>query len=410
MILLVGQVGSDFSEREAFQEVDYRRMFGQMTKWVAQIDRADRVAEMMSHAFHLAVSGRPGPVVLALPEDMLTSSAKPIEMRPYQRVAASPSRQTMSNFRSILESGRKPLVMIGGGGWTVQACEDMLRFARANDVPVCTSFRCQDLIDNDDPHYAGHVGIGPSKALADLVREADPLVVVGPRLGEMTTSGYSLVSAPLPKQRLVHVHAGADELGRVYQAELLINSGMPEFAAALADMPPVNASAWKGLAQTAHAADQAERVPTPTDDRLDMAQVVLSLQERLGKDVIVTNGAGNYSGWAHRYWRYGGFRTQLAPTSGAMGYGLPAAVAAKLQYPDRPVVCFAGDGCFLMSGQELATASQYGAKILVLVVNNGSYGTIRMHQERKYPSRVSGTNLHNPDFAAVAGTGRCGRW
>ncbi len=402
MILLVGQVGSDFSEREAFQEVDYRRMFGQMTKWVAQIDRADRVAEMMSHAFHLAVSGRPGPVVLALPEDMLTSLAKPIEMRPYQRVAASPSRQTMSNFRSILESGRKPLVMIGGGGWTVQACEDMLRFARANDVPVCTSFRCQDLIDNDDPHYAGHVGIGPSKALADLVREADPLVVVGPRLGEMTTSGYSLVSAPLPNQRLVHVHPGADELGRVYQAELLINSGMPEFAAALADMPPVAASAGRGLAQTAHAADQAERVPTPTDDRLDMAQVVLSLQERLGKDVIVTNGAGNYSGWAHRYWRYGGFRTQLGPTSGAMGYGLPAAVAAKLQYPDRPVVCFAGDGCFLMSGQELATASQYGAKILVLVVNNGSYGTIRMHQEREYPRRVWGTAIDNPDFAALA--------
>lgn len=402
MVLLIGQVGSDFAEREAFQEVDYRRMFGQMAKWVAQIDRADRVEEMMSHAFHLAVSGRPGPVVLALPEDMLTSQAAPGVARHYQRVAAAPSPTTVQAFRSLLQSGTKPLVMMGGGGWSREACDDMLRFARANRVPLCTSFRCQDLVDNDDPHYAGHVGIGPPKALADLVRQADPLIVVGPRMGEMTTSGYTLVSAPVPKQRLVHVHPGAEELGRVYQADLLINSGMPEFAAALAEMAPVDASAWSGLVEQAHAADQAERVPTPTSDRLDMAQVVLELQKRLGKDVIVTNGAGNYSGWAHRYWRYAGFRSQLGPTSGAMGYGVPAAVAAKLQEPNRTVVCFAGDGCFLMSGQELATAKQYGVKILVLVVNNSSYGTIRMHQEREYPRRVWGTAIENPDFAALA--------
>ncbi|MEY4013903.1 MAG: hypothetical protein RLZZ290_767 [Pseudomonadota bacterium] len=402
MVLLIGQVGSDFAEREAFQEVDYRRMFGQMAKWVAQIDRADRVEEMMSHAFHLAVSGRPGPVVLALPEDMLTSHAAPGVARHYQRVAAAPSPTTVQAFRSLLQSGTKPLVMMGGGGWSREACDDMLRFARANRVPLCTSFRCQDLVDNDDPHYAGHVGIGPPKALADLVRQADPLIVVGPRMGEMTTSGYTLVSAPVPKQRLVHVHPGAEELGRVYQADLLINSGMPEFAAALAEMAPVDASAWSGLVEQAHAADQAERVPTPTSDRLDMAQVVLELQQRLGKDVIVTNGAGNYSGWAHRYWRYAGFRSQLGPTSGAMGYGVPAAVAAKLQEPNRTVVCFAGDGCFLMSGQELATAKQYGVRILVLVVNNSSYGTIRMHQEREYPRRVWGTAIENPDFAALA--------
>ena len=402
MVLLIGQVGSDFAEREAFQEVDYRRMFGQMVKWVAQIDRPDRVAEMMSHAFHLAVSGRPGPVALALPEDMLTAPAAPSTLRPYQRVAPAPSAQTMSDFRKLLQSGRKPLVMMGGGGWTAKACEDMLLFARANNLPLSTSFRCQDLIDNDDPNYAGHVGIGPSKVLADLVREADPLIVVGPRLGEMTTSGYTLVTAPVPMQRMVHVHPGAEELGRVYQADLLINSGVPEFASALVNMPPVDAIAWKGLVEHAHAADQAERTPTPTSDQLDMAQVVLQLQARLGKDVIVTNGAGNYSGWAHRYWRYGGFRSQLGPTSGAMGYGLPAAVAAKLQAPDRTVVCFAGDGCFLMSGQELATARQYGARILVLVVNNSSYGTIRMHQEREYPRRVWGTAIENPDFAALA--------
>ena len=402
MVLLIGQVGSDFAEREAFQEVDYRRMFGQMVKWVAQIDRPDRVAEMMSHAFHLAVSGRPGPVVLALPEDMLTAPAAPSTLRPYQRVAPAPSAQTMSDFRKLLQSGSKPLVMMGGGGWTAKACEDMLRFARANNLPLSTSFRCQDLVDNDDPNYAGHVGIGPSKVLANLVREADPLIVVGPRLGEMTTSGYTLVTAPVPMQRMVHVHPGAEELGRVYQADLLINSGMPEFASALVNMPPVDATAWKGLVEHAHAADQAERTPTTTSDQLDMAQVVLQLQARLGKDVIVTNGAGNYSGWAHRYWRYGGFRSQLGPTSGAMGYGLPAAVSAKLQAPDRTVVCFAGDGCFLMSGQELATARQYGARILVLVVNNSSYGTIRMHQEREYPRRVWGTAIENPDFAALA--------
>jgi acetolactate synthase-1/2/3 large subunit len=402
MLLLVGQVGSDFAEREAFQEVDYRRMFGQMVKWVAQIDRPDRVAEMMSHAFHLAVSGRPGPVVLALPEDMLTARAQPSALRPYQRVTPAPSAQAMSNFREVLKSGTKPLVLMGGGGWTAKACEDMMHFARANSLPLSTSFRCQDLIDNDDPNYAGHVGIGPSKALADLVREADPLIVVGARLGEMTTSGYTLVTAPVPRQRMVHVHPGAEELGRVYQADLLINSGMPEFASALVNMPPVDATAWKGLVEHAHASDQAERVPSPTSDRLDMAQVVLQLQAQLGKDVIVTNGAGNYSGWAHRYWRYGGYRSQLGPTSGAMGYGLPAAISAKMQAPGREVVCFAGDGCFLMSGQELATAQQYGVRILVLVVNNSSFGTIRMHQEREYPRRVWGTAIENPDFAALA--------
>lgn len=402
MILLIGQVGSDFAEREAFQEVDYRRMFGQMSKWVAQIDRPDRVAEMMSHAFHLAVSGRPGPVVLALPEDMLTAHAEPSALRAYKRVASAPSAQNMLEFRALLESGTKPLVMMGGGDWTKEACGNMVSFAHANHLPLCTSFRCQDLVDNDDSHYAGHVGIGPPKALSDLVKQADPLIVVGPRLGEMTTSGYTLVSAPLPRQRLIHVHPGAEELGRVYQADLLINSGMPEFASALANMAPVDSTAWKGLVEQAHAADRAERVPTPTSDALDMAQVVLQLQGRLGKDAIVTNGAGNYSGWVHRYWRYGGFRSQLGPTSGAMGYGVPAAVAAKLQAPERQVVCFAGDGCFLMSGQELATARQYGLKFLVLVVNNGSYGTIRMHQEREYPRRVWGTALNNPDFAALA--------
>lgn len=402
MVLLIGQVGSEFSEREAFQELDYRRMFGPMAKWVAQVDRADRVSEMLSHAFHLAVSGRPGPVVIALPDDMLTETAKPTTVRCYQRVAAAPSKDQMDQLRAILQRGRKPLVVMGGGGWTQDAVTDMHAFATGNRIPLAVSFRCQDLVNNDDPIYAGHLGIGPHSALADLVKNADPLIVVGARLGEMTTSGYSLVKPPLSKQTLIHVHTGAEELGRVYQAELLIQSGMPEIARALACMPAVDYSAWSDLAEAAHAAELAERVAPDRPFSVDMAEIVIQLQQRIGYQAIVTNGAGNYAGWVHRYWRYNSFRSQLSPTSGAMGYGLPAAIAAKLQHPEKMVVCFAGDGCFLMSSQELATASQYGVKLLIIVVNNESYGTIRMHQEREYPGRVWGTELKNPDFAAIA--------
>lgn len=404
MILLIGQVGSDFVEREAFQEVDYRRMFGQSAKWVAQIDRADRVEEMMSHAFHLATSGRPGPVVLALPEDMLIAQAAPIHLSRYQRVAASPSAAQLAQFQELIANGTRPLAMLGGGRWTEQACGDILIWAEKNDIPLCTSFRCQDLVNNQHSLYVGHAGIGIASGLADMIRQADPLIAIGPRLGEMTTGGYTLIRAPKHDQRLIHVHAGVEELGRVYQADLMINSGMPEFAKILADMPAVSRSSsdqsWARQGRSHFEADT--RPVAASAPSLDLAAVITMLQSRFGDQTIVTNGAGNYTGWVHRYWRYGGFRTQLAPTSGAMGYGVPAAIAAKLEYPDRNVICFAGDGCFLMTGQEFATAIQYRANVLIFVVNNGMYGTIRMHQEREYPNRVWGTDLVNPDFAALA--------
>ena len=404
MILLIGQVGSDFVEREAFQEVDYRRMFGQSAKWVAQIDRADRVEEMMSHAFHLATSGRPGPVVLALPEDMLVAQAAPIHLSRYQRVAASPSAAQLAQFQELIANGTRPLAMLGGGGWTEQACSDILTWAEKNDIPLCTSFRCQDLVNNQHPLYVGHAGIGIASGLADMIRQADPLIAIGPRLGEMTTGGYALIRAPKPDQRLIHVHAGAEELGRVYQADLMINSGVPEFAKMLADIPVVSRrSSDQSWARQGRSHFEADTRPVAASaPSLDLAAVINLLQSQFSDQTIVTNGAGNYTGWVHRYWRYGGFRTQLAPTSGAMGYGVPAAIAAKLEYPDRNVICFAGDGCFLMTGQEFATAVQYRANVLIFVVNNGMYGTIRMHQEREYPNRVWGTDLVNPDFAALA--------
>ena len=412
MILLIGQVGSDFVEREAFQEVDYRRMFGQSAKWVGQIDRADRVEEMMSHAFHLATSGRPGPVVLALPEDMLVAQAAPIHLSHYQRVAASPSAEQLNKFQALISGGKRTLAMLGGSGWTGKACSDILAWAEKNDIPLCTSFRCQDLVNNQHRLYVGHAGIGIAPALADMIRQADPLIAIGPRLGEMTTSGYALIRAPKPDQTLIHVHAGTDELGRVYQADLMINSGMPEFAKMLADMPAVSrSSSDQSWARQGRSQFEADTRPSSAPARastsgqaspLDLEAVITMLQSRLGDQTIVTNGAGNYTGWVHRFWRYGGFRTQLAPTSGAMGYGVPAAIAAKLEYPDRNVICFAGDGCFLMTGQEFATAIQYQANVLIFVVNNGMYGTIRMHQEREYPNRVWGTDLVNPDFAALA--------
>ena len=403
MLLLIGQVGSDFVEREAFQEVDYRRMFGQSAKWVAQIDRADRVEEMMSHAFHLATSGRPGPVVLALPEDMLLAQAAPLTLARYQRVAASPSAAQITQFQELVSHGKRPLAMLGGSGWTQKACSDILSWAEKNTIALCTSFRCQDLVPNQHPLYVGHAGIGIASGLAEMIRQADPLIAIGPRLGEMTTAGYSLIRAPRPDQRLIHVHAGADELGRVYQADLMINSGMPEFAEMLSRMPasPSNSSA-QAWAELGRSQFEADTQPGPASTSLDLAAVVTMLQAQLGDQTIIANGAGNYTGWVHRFWRYGGLRTQLAPTSGAMGYGVPAAIAAKLEYPDRHVVCFAGDGCFLMTGQEFATAVQYHANVLIFVVNNGMYGTIRMHQEREYPERVWGTDLVNPDFAALA--------
>jgi acetolactate synthase-1/2/3 large subunit len=406
MILFIGQVGTDFMDREAFQEIDYRRMYGQMAKWVAQIDRADRIPEYIARAFQVATSGRPGPVVLALPEDMLIARAAVADTRRYQPVQASPSAAQIDTLRTMLKEAKKPLLLLGGGTWTDEACADVQKFAEANGLPVACAFRFQDLLDNDHPHYVGDVGIGINPKLAARVKEADVLIAFGPRLGEMTTSGYSLLASPVPQQRLVHIHPDPQELGSVYQAELMIAGGAPETAKMLAAMEPIDSSAWRHTVEEARAELRAWQQQPPIfkdgSAPLDLWQLVQDMQAALPHDTIITNGAGNYATWAHRYWHYGAMRTQLAPTSGAMGYGVPAGVAAKIVHPERTVVTFAGDGEFMMTGQELATAVQYRAGLVLIVFNNNMFGTIRMHQEREYPGRVSGTELHNPDFAALA--------
>jgi acetolactate synthase I/II/III large subunit len=402
MVLFIGQVGSDFVDREAFQEVDYRQMFGPIAKWAEQIDRADRIPEYVSRAFHIATSGRPGPVVLALPEDMLVTMSGAPDAGPYQRVQAAPAPGDIARLTALLDAAVRPVVVLGGSGWDQQSLADIRTFAEAWQLPVGCAFRRQDLFDNSHPQYMGDVGIGINLKLAARVREADVLLAIGPRLGEMTTSGYTLLASPLPKQKLVHVHAGAEELGRVYQGELLINASMPRFAAAAAATKPSRPIRWADLTKQASEDYKANRVPQRMPGSFDLAQMVFTCQQMLPDDAILTNGAGNYATWVHRFYQHRKYRTQLAPTSGAMGYGVPAAVAAAITDPKRTVVCFSGDGCFLMNGQEMATAVQYGAKVIFIVVNNGMYGTIRMHQEREYPGRVSGTALHNPDFAAMA--------
>jgi acetolactate synthase-1/2/3 large subunit len=402
MILLVGQISRDTVEREAFQEVDFRRMFGQMAKWVAQIDDAQRIPEYLSHAFHLAVSGRPGPVVLALPEDMLVSEVDVADAAPYRIVKPSPSADSLDELRGMLESARRPLVLLGGGDWSAKSCDDIRGFVEANNLPVACTFRRQDLIDNRHPNYCGDVGIGLNPLLAKRVAASDLIIAVGPRLGEMTTGGYTMLGIPRPGKAMVHVHPGIDELGRVYQADLMINSGMGEFAHAASVMPAVDSSAWRDWTHQAHEDYLKNIEPQASQGMVDLTEVMMELRKQLPADAIMTNGAGNYTGWVQRYWQYGGIRSQLAPTNGAMGYGVPSAVAAKLVFPQRTVVSFSGDGCFLMNGQELATAAQHNLKILFFVINNGMYGTIRMHQERDYPARVYGTELRNPDFAALA--------
>ncbi len=401
MIVFIGQVGSDVMEREGFQEIDYRRMFGPVSKWVAQIDRADRVAEFVSRAFHTAVNGRPGPVVLVLPEDMQEQRAETVEVRPYRRARAHPGAQEMQHFAATLAAANRPLLVLGGSGWTRESCGDLAGFVAANHLPVACSFRRQDLFDNRDSHYVGDLSPGMNPALAQRVKDCDLLISIGSRLGELQTGGYTLLDIPAPRQKLIHVHPGAEELGRVYQADLLINAGLCEFAAALR-MLPFGEVGWHDWTATARRDFETWQAPQAQVGALNLSEVMSFLRKRLPADSIITNGAGNYAVWVHRFYRYTHLRTQLAPTSGAMGYGVPAAVAAKLVEPRRPVVCFAGDGCFMMNGQELATAARYGLKILFVVVNNGIYGTIRMHQEREFPGRVSGTTLHNPDFTTLA--------
>jgi acetolactate synthase I/II/III large subunit len=402
MIVFVGQVGGDFADREAFQEIDYRQMFGSIAKWVAQIDRTDRIPEYVARAYRIAMSGRPGPVVLALPEDMLSANAACTDVPRVEHVVAAPDAAQIFQAGNLLAAAERPLVLVGGSRWDADACAALRAFAEARALPIACAFRSQDLFDNRHMNYAGDVGIGINPQLAARVRDADVLLVIGDRLGEITTSGYTLVAAPVPAQTLVHVHPGAGELGIVYQPALAIASTPGAFLAAMNAQPVAPRSTLRVATGRAHADYLAWLAPRPVPGDLDLWQVMTWLDSRLPDDAILTNGAGNYATWLHRLYRYRGFRTQLAPYSGAMGYGVPSAVAAKAVHPDRIVVSWNGDGCFLMNGQELATAVQYGLDVVFVVVDNGMYGTIRMHQERTYPARVHGTALTNPDFAALA--------
>jgi acetolactate synthase I/II/III large subunit len=396
LVLFVGQVPRRHLGREAFQELDYARMFGEMAKLVATADDAAVLPELLSHAFHTATSGRPGPVVIAVPEDVQADEADVADAEPYHRVQASPAAADIDRALELLAGAEQPLIVIGGGGWSEQAGRDVLAFAEASNVPVAASFRRQDYVDNGSPVYAGPLTIGMDPALAQRVKDADVLLALGTRLGEIATQQYSLLDPPRPTQTLIHVHADPDELGRVYEADLPIVSGSARFAAALRPVDGPHRAAWVEEARRDYLAN-LRNDPVPSE--VDMGDVIAHLRERLPEDAVLTNGAGNYTVWCHRFYEFHRYGTQLAPCAGAMGYGIPAAIAAKLLHPDRPVVCVSGDGDFLMSGHELATAAQYDAAIVVLLVNNGMLGTIRMHQERQFGRGVA-TDLVNPDFVA----------
>jgi acetolactate synthase-1/2/3 large subunit len=409
MVVLIGQVGTPMMDREAFQEIDYRQLFGPITKWAAQIDRVERIPEYIARAFQVATSGRMGPVALALPEDVLTETADVIDTKPFTQIQASPGATQVDAIRDALAQAKQPLIVLGGSGWNTQACQDMAQFAAQNDLPVACSLRRQDLLDNNLANYIGDVGIGINPKLAQRIQGCDLLIAIGAKMGEMPSSGYTLLDIPAPQMKMIHVHPGAEELGKVYQADIPINSGMPEIAEALKGITVAN-KPWTGfLAEARSDYEQWQAKPAVFSalneqgtSTVDLWTVMKTLGEKLPRDTIVANGAGNFATWAHRFWRYGPMRTQLAPTSGAMGYGLPAAVAASICHPDRRVLCIAGDGDLMMTAQELATARQYGGTPLVIVFNNGMYGTIRMHQERDYPDNIVGTELVNPDFAMMA--------
>ncbi len=403
VIMFVGQVARGMMEREAFQEVDYKAVFGTIAKWVVEITDASRMPELISRAFHVAMQGRPGPVVVSLPEDMLTEMADVADAAFVEPVETHPGLTQMAQLQKMLWASQKPIALLGGSRWSAEAVQRFMRFAERFDLPVATTFRRQMLFPADHKNYAGDLGIGPNPKLLARVKEADLVMLVGGRLSEMASQSYELFGIPNVGTNFVHVHPSAEELGRVYHPTLGINAAPTGFTAALEGLQPPNDLPWNGEAETAHADFLAWTEPkVKTPGKVQMAQVMAYLEGELPPDAIMCNGAGNYAGWLHRFHRFLRFGTQLAPTSGSMGYGLPAAVGAKRHDPDKTVVCFAGDGCFMMHGQEFATAIQYDLPIIVLLIDNGMYGTIRMHQEREYPGRVSATELKNPDFAAYA--------
>jgi acetolactate synthase-1/2/3 large subunit len=404
LIMFVGQVARDMKEREAFQELDYKAVFGSMAKWVTEIDRAERIPEILSRAFHVATQGRPGPVVIALPEDMLTDMADVPDAKPFEPVVMKPGAADMEALQKRLLAAERPIALVGGSGWSEEGVADFVRFAENFDLPVAVTFRRQMLFPADHPNYAGDLGIGPNPKLLQRVKDADLVLLVGGRLSEMPSQSYTLFDIPGDGEKLVHVHPGADELNRVYRTGLGILATPHAFAHAAADLPKPNQVKWNGTASEAHASylSWADTKPIRTPGDVQMSEVMRHLIEVMPADTVFCNGAGNYTTWVNRFWPFRHFGTQLGPTSGTMGYGVPAAVAAKALRPGQNIVAFAGDGCFLMNGQEFATAIQYDLPLIVVVVDNGMYGTIRMHQEREYPGRVSATKLRNPDFADLA--------
>ena len=408
MILFIGQVAREARDREGFQEVDFRAMFTPLAKWAAEIDDAARIPEYVARAYHVALSGRAGPVVLSLPEDVLSDAVPaPTHASLIFAAGATPRAADLKGLAALLAGAARPLLVVGGSGWTPESCQGLLEFVGRNGLPWVASFRRQDLIDNRHENYCGHLTLGADPNLTGRLKSADVVVAIGSRLGENTTAGYTLLTPPVSQQTLIHVHPDPNELGRVYQPALAIACGLADFAIAVAgvDVPgKQNRAAWLRESREAYVRfSAAPALSQPAaKDYVDLAAVVGWLSENLRDDAIIANGAGNYTVWVHRYYRYRRPRTEVAPTSGSMGYGFPAAIAAKLRHPEREVVAFAGDGCFLMYPQELATAVQHRANVVTIVVNNGVYGTIRMHQERRYPGRAVATELVNPDFVALA--------
>ena len=406
MILFIGDVARPMQGREGFQEIDFPAFFAPIAKWATRIDDPQRIPEIIARAYAVAVSGRPGPVVIALPEDMLSDVVpSTLTPRPYvERPAQAVDEAAFGKALEMIEAAKRPLAIIGGAGWNAKAREDFQTFAEKAGLPVATAFRRQDAIAATSPVYAGNLGYGPNPKLIERVKEADLILAIGARLGEATTEGYAHPSPDHPGQKLIHVHPDPCELNRVYRADLALCCGMEEFA---------STAAASGLSRSSILSTEANgewrewssynapASPPASAPKLDLAACVTAMREVMDADTIIANGAGNFAGWWHRYWHYGAYPSQLAPTAGAMGYGLPASIAAAMRYPGRPVVALCGDGDFLMNGQELATAAQYGVDLIVLVVDNGAYGTIRMHQEREFPGRVSATSLANPDFAAL---------
>ncbi|UHL62542.1 thiamine pyrophosphate-binding protein [Paralcaligenes sp. KSB-10] len=404
MILFVGQIDRAMRERDAFQEMDYRAVFGTQAKWVTEIDQIERIPEIVSRAFHIATSGRPGPVVIALPEDMLTEQASVADAPRYEVVETAPTGQQMTELGQQLARAKKPIAILGGSRWSEQASQQFAEFAERYQLPVAVQFRRQMLCSTDHPTFVGDVGLGSNPELMQYIRDADLILLVGGRMSEIASQSYTLLDIPVPAQYLIHIHPDGSELNRVYRADLAINVSPASFANAVAQLQPAQAPAWSGLTQALRASHIAWRNPDKIQNpgALQMGQVMHYLEATLPDDAIMCNGAGNYATWLHRFHQFKRYGTQLAPTSGSMGYGLPAAVGAKRIEPDRTVVCFAGDGCFMMHGQEFATAVQYQLPIVVILIDNGMYGTIRMHQERHYPERISATALQNPDFSAYA--------